>query len=574
MDRSGHNAARRPTERLAGLDPDRAGLVLLALAMVAAVALILYLERGTTFMSDEWAWLGYSSTASFADMFRPVNQHLTVLPLLLSKELLSLWGTALLPFEIVEVAGVLASGGAVYAFARPRVGPLVALAPAMVPMFLGTAAAILLQPLIGLQVIYSIAFGVAALVAVDRGTRGGDIAACVLVCLSLASFSIGIAFFAGIAVAVLLSPQRARRAYVFAIPLILYGAWRVWALKYGTGGGPEPANLPAVPLYYVDSIAIATTSLFGRAGMLGPGPATWLFLEGFSFEEAMATLVFAAIEIAFIVFAARRVSRRGPIPVMAWSTLSVLVTLWTIQGLVLVDGRTPGEPRYIYPGAVALALVVVAWAQGIRLSRLAVATVLCLTVVGIAGNLPRFKDGRAAIDFHAPRNRAYTGLMDLAGKSADPNFYPAVDTPVASPAGALSVSVLGYRELAARYGKLGYLPSQILEQNAEIRHGSDEVMVRMLDLKLMPSDHPDRRRCHTRPAGAGEEVKLPGGGAFLRADGATTVALRRFSDRAWVPVGTLQAGTPTLLRIPPDRATAIPWLLETRDPVSLTVCSL
>lgn len=563
---------RDSVERPEPRDQRRIGLAIMVLATLGAAALILWLERGTTYMSDEWAWIGYASNASVGETLRPINGHLSVIPLLISKLSLSLWGTDLLPLKIIQVIGVLVSGWILYAFSRPRVGPLVALAPAMVPMFLGTCAAILLQPLIGLQVIYSIAFGAGALLAVERGSRAGDILACLAMILSLASFSIGIAFLAGLAIAILLFPDSLRRAYVFAVPLALYGAWWVWAQKYSPANGPELSNLPAIPFYYVDSIASVTTALFGRSVMIGPGPGTSLFVQGFTLEQASAFVVFAAIEVVAITMIARRLARRWSPSPMFWATLGTVLALWTIQALVLTDGRTPGQPRYIYPGAVALTLFVVEAVRRVRLSRLAVGVVLTLTAVGIAGNLPRFKEGRDAITYHAPRNLSYIGLMDLEGANADPNFYPAADTPTASPAGALSVSVQGYQELAARYGGFGYSPAQILEQDDEVRHGSDEVLVAMLHLRLAPVDQLGGK-CRTVRAEGGVGLRVPRNGAALRASSTTAVFLRRFSDLKRVEVGRLDAGEPALLRIPPDRS-KLPWILETAQPVALRVCAV
>jgi hypothetical protein len=447
----------------------------------------------------------------------------------------------------------------------------------MVPMYLGTATVILLQPLIGLQVLYSIAFGVGALVAFDRGSRRGDITACLLVVLSLASFSIGIAFLAGVSVAVLLSPDRARRAFVFLVPALLYGAWRLWANKYGTSGGPELANVPAVPFYYTDSIATTTTALFGLSPLIGAGPGTSLFLEGFRFEQATISFVFTAIEVAFIVLAARRLGRDRPISAMFWATLAVLLALWTIQGLVIVAGRTPGEARYIYPGAIAMALVVCEAARRIRFSPLAVTVILSLTAVGVIGNLPRFNNGRNLIENLAPRTLAYTGLMDLVGtKNADPEYIVSYDTPNAEGAGALSIPVSAYHEISARSGPLGDSPAEILELPDDIRAGADEVIIRMLQLKLTPSAAPPSRNClELSPRTAANGVRVPPGGAVLRASGATPVLLRRFAEDAHIVVGRLRAGRPAVLRIPPDRETGrIPWVLETRRPVSLSVCAL
>jgi hypothetical protein len=576
VDRPGQGALQRAVAWLRGQDQRRVGLVLLILAMIGAAGLILWLERGTTYMSDEWGWINFAGGRSVPDLFQPLNQHLSVSVLILTKIVLSLWGTsgAFLPFKLIEVAGVLVCGGLVYAFARPRVGPLVALAPAMVPMYLGTATVILLQPLIGLQVLYSIAFGLGAMVALDRGSRWGDITASLLVTLSLASFSIGISFLAGVTVAVLLAPDRFRRAYVFLIPTILYGAWRVWAMKFGSAGGPELANVAAVPFYYVDSIATTATALFGLSSLIGPGPGTSLFVEGFRFEQASVAFVFVAIETVFIVVVGRRLSLRRNLTPMLWATLAILLSLWTIQGLVLVAGRTPGEGRYIYPGAIALALLVVEAVRRVRFSPLAIAAVLGLTAVGILGNLPSFNHGRNLIEYLAPRNLAYTGLMDLAGTNANPNFVPALETPVASPAGALSIPTYAYQEISARSGPLGYSPSKILELPEEIRHGSDEVAIVMLQLGLEPDAGVATRDCaRVDPSEAGDRVPLPRGGAVLQAGRATPVFLRRFAAEDQVAIGKLTAGQATLLRIPPDNA-RIPWVLETPAPVPLTVCAL
>lgn len=549
------------------------------LAMAVAVALILWLERGTTYMSDEWGWINYAGDGSIGDMLRPLNQHLSVLVLLLTKLGLSIWGTsgAFLPFKLGGVAGVLACGALVYVFAKPRVGPLVALAPAMVPMYLGTATVILLQPLIGLQVLYSIAFGIGALVALDRKSLYGDIVACLLMVLSLASFSIGIAFLAGVAVAVLLPPDRRKRAFAFVVPALLYGAWRIWANKYGTGGGPELGNVPAVPFYIVDSIATNTTALFGLSPLIGPGPGSSLFLDGFHFEQASIAFVFAAIEVVVMVFVARRVNRSRPTSPMLWATLTVLLVLWTIQGLVLVPGRTPGESRYIYPGAVAMALLFAEVARSFRFTPLAVATILGLTVVGIVGNLPHFNYGRNLIENLAPRTLAYTGLMDLAGwRNADPEYIVSYDTPNAEGAGALSIPVSAYLEISERTGPLGDSPEQVLELGDDIREGADEVMVRMLRLEISPAlGRPPRDCAAVSPAAAHDGVRLPPGGAVLSATGDTPVLLRRFAERPHVEVGQLEAGKPGLLRIPVDRETArIPWFVETPRPVALRVCAV
>lgn len=559
-------------------DERKLGLILLGLGLAGAATLIFWLSKNNTYMADEWGWIDYAGGGSFVDMFKPLNQHLSVLVLLLTKLGLSIWGTsgAYLPFKFVLVFGVLASGVLVYVFARPRLGPLVALAPAMVPMYLGTATVVLLHPLIGLQIVYSIGFGLGAFVALDRGSKAGDITASVLVVLSLACFSIGIAFLAGVAVAVLLAPSRVRRAYVWLAPAILYGAWRLWANKYGTTGGPELANVPAVPFYMSDSLATTIGSLFGISGLV-PVSGTSLFLEGFRFETATVAFVFAAFEATAIILVARRLAPNRPLTPMFWGTLAVLLALWTIQGLVIVGGRTPAETRYIYPGAVALAMFAVAALRGVRITRFAVVVVLALTAVGIIGNLPRWNYGRNLIDYLAPRTLASTGVMQLVGpENADPAYNVSYDTPNAVAAGALSIPASAYYTISARSGPLGYSPAEILELEDPIREGTDEVIVRLLRLDLAGAGPNAARNCERIPANtAGSGVELPRNGAVLQAENGTPVLLRRFATNAHAVVGQLQLGKTAILRIPPDRETArIPWMLETKRPTALSVCPI
>lgn len=575
MNGPGGNSWRAALKRLDRLDSRRAGLAVLILAMAAAAALLLWVERGALFASDEWSWIDVSGTGSVEEAFRPINQHLMVLPLLVYKGLMAIWGLSFLPFKLTALTGIIACSAAVYVFSRRRIGPLLALAPAMMPLFFGTATAIILQPLIAIQLIYAATFGVGALLAVERNQRNSDVRACLLLCLSISCFSLGIAFLAGVTVAIALSSERLRRAYVFLVPLALYAGWRIWALKFGVSGGPELDNMPSLPFYYVDSIAATVTSMFGLSGaIVGTGPGTALFLQGLSLQNAATTVVFATLEVVVIVYAARRVHQRGQVPVTLWSTLAVLLTLWTLQGLVLNYGRTPGETRYLYAGGLALLLVVVEAARGVRLSHLGVVLVLAVAMAGIVGNLPRFKEGRDGIVLHSTRGRAYTTVMDLAGANANPNFVPAVDAPEVATAGVLYFSVAQYFELASRYDTFAYSLPELMSQDEEVRDGADVIAVDILRLHLKRVRHLPTHGCSDFHTGeGGGYLDLPRGGAIVQSSDATPVALRRFADKLVVPLGKLDRGKPSWLEIPPDRA-GIPWKLDVAGPLALTVCRL
>lgn len=572
--------------------PRLAGWVVLALAMCIGAALILWLERGATFISDEWAWVHIAggiaepSTitdsisdpswvwmpaaqhTSIADTLHPLNQHLMVVPLLLFKALLALGGTDFTSFKLAEVFGVLACTVLVYEFARRRIGPIAALAPAMVPLFFGSAPAVLLQPLIGVQIVYAIAFGIGALLAIERNDRAGDIVTCVLLCLSLATFSTGVAFVAGVAVMVLLGEERRRRAYVFLIPLVLYGAWRLWANQFGTEGGPELGNVPALPFYFVDSLAAVSASLFGRGAVVGHGPGTSLFLYGFETNAALKTIAFAAVEIVAVAFVAWRAMRRGAKPTL-WSILAVLLVLWVAQGLVLTEGRTPGETRYLYAGAVILVLVLAEAGRGVRLGRLGVGIVLAVAAIGVIGNLPRFREGRSGLVFHSTRAHAYSTVIELAGPNADPTFNPARDTPGVAPTRTLDFSTGPHLAFVRRYGSFAYSPARLLRQGADVRNGSDTVMARALKLSLALVPRTAAASC--RP-GLPTRV-LPAGGAVLVAPRDVTVSLRRFGDQFTARIGRLEAGVPALLRVPPDRLSArVPWVARITPRARFKLC--
>jgi hypothetical protein len=564
----------RAATRVEELDSKRVGFALLIVAMAASTTLILWIERGTLFASDEWSWVYISATGSFVDTLHPLNQHLMAVPLLVFKGLIAVWGLEMLPFKLAELAGIVCCSALVYVFARRRIGPTLALAPAMMPLFFGTGTAIMLQPLIGVQLIYAVAFGLGALLAIERGERNADVIACALLCLAITTFSTGLAFLVGAAVAILLSAQPLRRAYVFAVPLALYVGIRVWAIQFGTGGGPELGNVPILPFYFVDSLAATATSLFGRSAIVGAGPGTALFLQGFSLENAAATMVFATLEAVVVVYAARRLRGRGDIPVTFWTVFAVLVALWTMQGLVLNGGRTPGETRYLYASALILLLVVVEIARDVRLGRVGVMLVLAVALAGIVGNLPRFKEGRDGIVFHSPRARAYTAVIELAGSNANPNFNPAVEAPDVAPAGVLNFSASQHLELVRRYGSFAYSVPELIAQDERLRNGADVVAVDILGLRLQSIPRLPRHGCSAYNTGrAGGFVPLPRDGAIMQSSDDTRVSLRRFADKLVVPLGELKVGEPAALQIPPDRS-GVRWKLDVEGPLTVDVCRL
>jgi hypothetical protein len=109
--------------------------------------------------------------------------------------------------------------------ARRRVGPVLALAPALLLLFLGTAWEVILWPF-EIQFLIPAAAGLGVLLALERGDLRGDLAAGGLLVLAFGSGSTGVPIAAGASVEILLQRGRvARLLRVVAPPVALYVIW-------------------------------------------------------------------------------------------------------------------------------------------------------------------------------------------------------------------------------------------------------------------------------------------------------------------------------------------------------------
>ncbi|MFL5900510.1 MAG: hypothetical protein ACJ75S_04870 [Solirubrobacterales bacterium] len=103
----------------------------------------------------------------------------------------------------------------------------------------------------------------------------------------------------------------------------------------------------------------------------------------------------------------------------------------------------------------------------------------------------------------------------------------------------IDVAIVLALAAAGIYGSFAYSLPELMGQSEEVRHGTDVVAARMLHLDLVRAADPAKRGCRRLvPRSVGELLELPRGGAVLRAGGDTPIALRRFADRAVVPIGS------------------------------------
>jgi hypothetical protein len=539
---------------------------ILGAAMVAAAGLILYLNRGTTFFLDELVWVYQSpGLGNPGDVVEPHNGHLIATTRLVYKAILETFGAEYVVFRVLAVATVLGSAGLFYTLVMRRIGALPALAPTFVLLLLGSAWQHVGLP-IGFTIVFSVAAGLAALLALERGDRRGDVAACGLTTLSVATYTTGLGFLAGVAVSVLLRADRARRAWIFLIPLALYAAWWLWSLSQPSNAGQVTtvSNALLIPNYVADSLAAVAAAVAGLSFDFN-APTTL----GISWGRILAVLGTVALALRI---------RRGAVPPMVWVALAIVITYWALGALAtspLFD-RVPQSQRYIYLGSVGVLLAAAAAVPPIRFSRLGLVALFAACAFSLATNIALLRDGAASIrSGYATPAQAELAMLELARGDVDPGFDPFADGPGG---GLIESPAATYLAAVDRYGSPAFSLTELEGQAESVRQEADRTLAGALDLRLeaSPSGLPPRG-CQTfssdAPGGA-TGFELPPGGAILRARGVAPMAvtLGRFGPPS-AEIGRLAPGEPAALRITVDPSSK-PWLASISGADSVEVCPL
>ena len=538
----------------------------LAVAMSIAAAVILYVSRGTFFQADELRLLYQTPDLdSLGEVLEPHNGHLLATTRLVFKAILETIGLEYLAFRLLAVGAILLSAGLFYALAKRRMGALPALAPTLVLVFLGSAWQHVVGTL-GFTVVFSVAAGLASLLVLERKDGRGDIAACLLLVLSVATYTIGLAFLVGVAVSVLLRPDRRRRAWVFLVPLLLYAAWWLWSLSLAGSAEEQTqlSNVLLIPTWVFDSLAAAMAAVTGLGYNLDAGRPELGLELGRGWILAAAAVVALALRI-----------RRGAVPASVWVFLAIPLSYWTFGALAAdpesVVPRTPGEIRYVYVSAVGVLLVGAAALPPMRFSKRGLAILFAAAALSLGANLAFLGDGGTVYRDFAAKLRSQLAVLELARDHVDPNFDPPEADLVFEPASA-------YFGVVDRYGSAAYSLPELEKQSEDVREEADRALTSELELRLEPAEvGAVSRSCNTvrsEAPGAAIGVFLPLGGASLTAEGTApaTVTLGRFGLPT-AEVGSLSPGVAAMLRIPPD-ASPKGWLSSVAGARSVEVCAL
>jgi hypothetical protein len=543
--------------------PGRLGPGEVALGVLLLIAFVHLLRKGegTTFYYDEWNFVLYRPAWDLDTFLEPHNEHLSLVPVAVYKVLFEFVGLEHYGvYRAVLLVLHLAIAALLYAFVRERAGVPLALASAALILFLGAGYLGILWPFqIGFAA--SLAAGLGALLALERGNRASDALAGVLVLVALASGSMGLPMAIGaLAYVVWSRPFVPARLWVALAPLLAYGAWY---LAYGESALRRD-NVTATPRYFADEVASAAGGLAGL---------------GIEWGRVLAVV------LALLVF--RRLAAPLRIPPSAAMVLAVAVSFWVLTGLARAHLGEFDSPRYVYPGALFILLIAAELVRDYRPGRRAVALACALAVGAVLSGLGTMHDGAGVLRGGAHTLRAQLAALEIAGPAVPPDFIPEGGVP--------QISAGPYFAATRDIGSSPALTeAELATQDPATRGAADGILLRAHSMSLErgqapprdPRPHVARLSAGTLTARgacvtlAGERVSadlhvIPRRALVVepRGDAPVAVRVRRFADEfPSAPIGQAEPGETWLLRLPPGRSRR-PWHVELAGPGDVRACA-
>jgi hypothetical protein len=553
--------------------------VALALALAGGGLLVLWAGRGTIFLQDEWAFVTTRLGGDADAYLKPHNEHLMLFPVAVFKLLFAVVGlghfwTYRLAVTIVHLTCVLL----LFLIVQGRRGPALAGIVALPILLLGSSSEILLFP-IDLGLAGSMAGGLGAMLALDRRSRGGDVAAGLLVTFALASSGLGVAVAIGVLVEVLWERDRWRRIWVAAAPLALYAAWYLGYNLHPNRQGPLAYG--EAPKFAVRVAGAAAAGLFGipETETAGTRVGAWAPRIGIALALAGgAALVW--------VMAARRL--------LTARLAMLMVTLgcyWAFLGVSRAYTDAPGASRYIYAGAILMLLLAVEVTGGLRFERPVLIGLALVALAATALNVHW-------LDWNGDRRREESGFVaaQLGALELERGHVSADFRPITLPAYPLTAG--GYFAAVDKLrGSVADPPGDV--SSGAYRVGADSVLIRGAVSRVpytaagrrfvaAAGDTPgnayltrafkaaDLRRCRTVTTGAdgtaGYAKTVPPLGLAVepRGDTPVEVGLRRFGRDFATPVAPV-VGDPRLLLTPLGHSTT-PWRVRLSARGPFRVC--
>jgi hypothetical protein len=479
----------------------------LALAMAAAAALLLWEGLGQTLFVDEWGF-GYLGRPGFSisALLAPDNGHLAVVPVLVTKASLELFGAGTaLPLRLVATATHLSIALMLFVMLRRPLGAA-ALAPAVLVLFLGSAGDVLIGSH-AMPIELSVATGLGAWLALRAGKVAWDVVAAALLVVGIASNGFALPFVAGAAAIVWLDPTSTwRRQWIVAVPLVLYLLWR---LTEGSGDESDFAfaNIAGVPAFAYSSLAAELASISGL--FTEPGGTQNVFQLGAG--QALAGAALVGLLVAAVA-AGYRPPRAAVPPLVA------LLVLWVATGMVASPERQPQVARYVYSGVVLVLLFAGEAIAALPAPRRGVWALAGVCALGLIPNLDAIHDAGTFFREQSDQNRAVLGAADLLPARASDEA--ALETESEQPAGGFAdmpYPLGDYREAKRSFGTPAFSLERLRAADPAAREDADLFLARALPVEIGAALAPPRALPPgTEPSQEGGLLSRRGGCVELR----------------------------------------------------------
>lgn len=594
-DRSASAPASRPAWSLRGRTPAEAGrdvldraarharplcAWILAALLLAAGGFLVHETSADTLYRDDWTWALHRRGNDIGTFLRPHYGHFSLIPIAIYRVLFAIGGlTDYRPFRATVILLHLTCVVVVFLYARRRVGDLLALLLATLLLFFGPGAQNILWPF-QIGFLLSLAAGGAALLAVDRRTRAGDVVAAVMLAVSLASSGLGIPVALGIWVETLLARRGRRALWTISAPLLAYLVW--WVAYQTSQTGYWGTDVYLTPAW------VLTAPMAVMGALLGLGGASKLdgAPEAFGWGAALGVLVLTALAV--------RVARAGTLtPRMAGLVTTVLV-FWTVTALGRALFGPPVAGRYLYVGAFLMLLIAAEAGRGVVVSRRAAAVLVVVVAFAAVSNLGAFRSGAADLRAETQRARVELGALGIGRPLVGPGYVSQgffFDEIVAGP----------YFRAVRDLGSPAASEAEIAASTPDLRAAADAQLAAIHRIALLPvraatqagapptlvpmpgngASATPRGSCLVyRPpaviapgtAAPGLEVVLPVRGLLVRAGaGAVTVGVRRFAD-APRSVGAVAPGGSAIVAIGSDLSRR-PWYVRVGGERPASLCA-
>lgn len=535
-------------------------LWLLGGLFLLSAVLLLAFRANIGFFLDDWYLVLLRDGAS--DWMLPHNQHIIILPAAIYELSLSLFGMHALPLHLLALTLFLTSILLLFFWMRPLIGDPASVIGCAIMLFLGAATGDLI---FAFQIGFfgSVVGGLGALILLRRDTARADIAACLLLVISMLCSTLMAPFFVAVAVQLLYRKgSRAelsaalRDSWIVLIPFVLY---LVWSLGWNQDGSHYVTleNALKAPLYLLSALGFSAASLTG----LFPLRAV---IDNFFW--AIPGLIVAAGFVQVL-------RRRGSVPPEFLIGLAAAVAFWLLCALNYTAAREFFTSRYQYPSVLFLLMMLVGAFRGLRpdsrqLRWLGAFAALSI-VINVAAIFYAFNETYKPYE---ERNLVNLAAVDITSRTVDPDFMVGVGTG----AGA-QVTAGEYLSAADRYGRPEGVNEDTLTNASESnREMLDRLLVFALPVEVVPGDRvaPIRDSCRKLEAEAdgSPAIDLPSSLNYIAAEEGVQIRLGRYADEAEAIAWGAPAGRPIGYFVPKDNSER-PWRISFRGQGEVKICA-